>query len=149
GDMVDGRYVPGAGLVPLFRAVAEADRGEQGLTDQQVLDYVAERMQGLEAFFAGEFGAEWATQQPFVAHDPGFSYAIDPGSQRYAEFQNNSSWTDQELRYSINANALRASGGSVGQTEPTVIGRNIRLDARDDVGRLAPDLDIAYRDLLT
>src|SRR5690606_27240945 len=50
--------------------------------------------------------------------------------------------------YSINANALRASGGSVGQAEPTISGRNIRLDARDDIGRLAPDLDIAYQDLL-
>ncbi len=148
GQVVAGSFVPNASAIPLFRAIAEANLGAQGISDQQVLDYLRDRFAGIEDTFAAEFGVQWQTRPEFATHDSSFAYVIAPGSERHDALSRNAVWTAAQLRYSINANALRPSGGSVGDAEPTVSGRNIRLDARDDIGRLATDLDIDYASLL-
>ena len=147
GQLEGGTFVPDARAIALFRGLAEADKGETGLSDTQVRDYIVGRYTALEGFFADNLGAGWASQGEFQQYDAGFSFAVAAGSQQHADLSRNAVWTDAQLRYAINASALEPSGGGVGAAEPTVSGRNVHLQAATAIGRLARDLDIDYVNL--
>ncbi|WP_162433759.1 leukotoxin LktA family filamentous adhesin [Pseudoxanthomonas koreensis] len=144
GTVSGGAFVADAGAIALFRGLAEAAAGTTGLDDAQVGAYIAGRYQALVDYFDGVYGGGWQSLAEFAGYDAGFAYQVQAGSQQYADLSRNSVWTDEQLRYAINANALEPSGGTVGAASPTVSGRNITLLADTGIGRLASDLDLEY-----
>ncbi|MDR0182154.1 leukotoxin LktA family filamentous adhesin [Lysobacter arvi] len=146
GDVVDGQFVLDDARVALFRPQAEAAAGRAGLTDAEVRAYVASRYDSIALLFEQAYGGGWAQRAEFQSQAANYAYTVDTTSQLYTDLTRNAVWTQEQLRYAINANALQPSGGAVGETDPNVSGRNVQLDARD-VGRLASDLDVAYADL--
>lgn len=148
GTVSGGFYTVNESALALFRPLAEAAAGQQGLSDADVRSYVGGRYDDLASFFDANLGSGWQAGSSFAAFDATFAYRIDPASQQYAEISKNATWTRDQLKYSINANALEPSQGAVGSADPNVSGRNVTLVANAAVGRLAEDLDLAYVDLV-
>src|SRR5690606_34772987 len=133
----------------MFRAAASLAAGSATpVGDAQVQAYVNGRYQSLAGHFAELYGAGWAQEAIFATHDAGYAFSIDPASDLYASLAANARWTTEQLGNAINAGALEPEAPSIGTTDPTVIGRNITLTARDGIGQVADALEIAYGDFL-
>ena len=139
-------YVPDAKAIALYRASAEAAAGTT-LDDAGVSAWLASRFASFDAYFAEVYGADWKTRAPFTSFDNAYSY-VATAAQRNG-LQQNAIWTDNQLDYAFNNNALRPTTGSVGSSEPSIIGRNVTLTARDGIGRFAADQQIQQADLLS
>lgn len=146
GRVVDGEFRLDDARIALYRPQAEAAAGRMGLGDDEVRAYVASRYDSLALLFEQAYGNGWAQRSEFQQQVASYAYTVDTASQLYTDLTRNAVWTQEQLRYAINANALQPSGGAVGNTEPNVSGRNVALNARD-IGRLASDLDVGYADL--
>lgn len=146
GRMDGGEFRLDDASIALYRPQAEAAAGRRGLSDDEVRAYVASRYDTMVQLFEQAYGTGWAGLSEFQGPVASYAYTVDPASQLYTDLTKNAVWTQDQLRYAINANALQPSGGAVGNTEPNVSGRNVALNARD-IGRLASDLDVGYADL--
>ncbi len=146
GMVAASGYVPNAAAIALYRASAEAAAGTT-LDDAGVSAWLANRFAAFDGYFAEVYGADWKAQAPFATFDNKYSYVAST-AQRDA-LQQNAVWTDNQLDYAFNNNALRPTTGSVGNTEPSIIGRNVTLTARDGIGRFADDQQINQADLLS
>lgn len=144
GTVDNGAYTLNAGAIALFRPLAEAATGRTGLTDAEINAYAAGRYDDAGATFASAIGADWRSQSAFQTKQSNFAFTLDPTSTQYQDLARNATWTQGQLKYAINANALEPASGAVTQADPNVQGRNVTLVARDNVGRLAADRNIGY-----
>lgn len=157
GSVVDGRYVAGGTAINLFRAMAEAARGGS-LDDAGVSDYLAERFNRLGTVFTDAFGSGWQQEAIFAVFKAGYRYelAASAGDSAMVAARKaalldgmtaDSQWSQDQLRYVFNANALEPSTGSALNAEPVIIGRNVTLRARDDLGRLDKEYTVSLADV--
>ncbi len=157
GSVVDGRYVAGGNAINLFRSMAEAARGGS-LDDAGVSDYLAERFNRLGTVFTDAFGTGWQQEAIFASFNAGYRYELTASggdsamvAARKAALLDgmtaDSQWSQDQLRYVFNANALEPSTGSALNAEPVIIGRNVSLHARDDLGRLDKEYTVSLADV--
>lgn len=157
GSVVDGRYVAGGTAINLFRSMAEAARGAS-LDDAGVGDYLAERFNRLGTVFTDAFGTGWQQESLFASFNAGYRYELAASggdsamvAARKAALLDgmtaDSQWSQDQLRYVFNANALEPSTGSALNAEPVIIGRNVSLRARDDLGRLDKEYTVSLADV--
>ena len=157
GSVVDGRYLAGGTAINLFRSMAEAARGGS-LDDAGVSDYLAERFNRLGTVFTDAFGTGWPQEAIFASFNAGYRYELAASSGDSARvaarkatlldgMTADSQWSQDQLRYVFNANALEPSTGSALNAEPVIIGRNVSLRARDDLGRLDEEYTVSLADV--
>ncbi|MEK0265786.1 hypothetical protein QT383_05560 [Stenotrophomonas rhizophila] len=137
--------------------MAEAARGGS-LDDAGVSDYLAERFNRLGTVFTDAFGSGWQQEAIFASFNAGYRYELAASggdsamvAARKAALLDgmtaDSQWSQDQLRYVFNANALEPSTGSALNAEPVIIGRNVSLHARDDLGRLDKEYTVSLADV--
>jgi Ca2+-binding RTX toxin-like protein len=87
----------------------------------------------------------WRTEADFVTFNPSFSYTAT--ATQTTNLTQNSTWTEDELRYAINATALEPGGTSIAETTPNISGNNVTLHSTGSIGRLASPESISLSDL--
>ncbi|MGY0504251.1 leukotoxin LktA family filamentous adhesin [Luteimonas sp. e5] len=160
GTVVDGVYQPDGDAITLFRATAEAAGGEP-LDDAGVAAWLAGRYQQLTGeVFTEAFGENWANEAVFAAaFNPTYRYQLRDTSgdsaalaarktELVGSMSDDAVWTDAQLRYVLNANALEPSSGVSIDIDPVISGRNVTLVAKGDLGRLDKTFDLSLADLL-
>ncbi len=158
GSVSGGQFVAGSKAITLYRSMAEAAR-EQSLDDAGVAAYLAERYARLTVVFADAFGSTWEQETVFASgFDDAFRYELagNVGDSAqvaarkgalYDSLTNDSQWTRDQLQYVFNANALEPSSGSALNAEPVIMGRNITLRAKNNLGRLANEYTVSLADV--
>ncbi|KRG64873.1 hypothetical protein ABB26_05845 [Stenotrophomonas humi] len=158
GSVSDGQFVAGSNAITLYRSTAEAAKGMQ-LDDAGVAAYLAERYARLTEVFVDSFGTGWAQETAFAGgFNAGFRYELAGNAgdstqatarkaQLHDSLTSESQWTQDQLRYVFNANALEPSNGSALNAEPVIVGRNVTLRARDDLGRLDREYIVSLADV--
>ncbi|MGH8055241.1 MAG: leukotoxin LktA family filamentous adhesin [Stenotrophomonas sp.] len=158
GSVSGGQFVAGSNAINLYRSMAEAAK-ETSLDDAGVAAYLAERYARLTVVFADAFGAAWEQETVFASgFDASFRYELAGNTgdsaqaaarkgQLFSSLTDESKWTKDQLQYVFNANALEPSTGSALNAEPVIVGRNITLRAKDNLGRLANEYTVSLADV--
>ena len=141
GTVTGGVLTLNAGSLALFRGQAAASLGIDIslVTDEQVQTYANDTYQALGSYFTDNIAADWASHAEFTSFVSGFQYHAS--TDQVTALTANAEWQTGQLRYSINAIALQASGGiPVGTADPNVAGRDVTITATNGIGRLAESI---------
>ena len=79
-------------------------------TAAQVQSYTNSCFQQVVAFFNANLPAGWMDQPDFQAYNPNYNYQATP--DEVAALTQNSTWTEDQLIYTLNENALQEAGSS-------------------------------------
>ena len=88
------------------------------------------------SFFNANLPAGWMGQLDFQAYNPLYNYQATPG--QVAALTQNSTWTEDQLIYTLNQNALQGAGSSSSPTTANIIGGTVTLTAGAGIGANEP-----------
>lgn len=155
GKVINSRFVLNANALALYWPLAAADHGldPAGAVDPATTQaYVAARYDAIVDNFNKYIGTGWQSAAAFKnrsAADPSFAFVLDSQSDVYKQLTQDSTWTDGQLKYAINAAALSVpTGGQVGSATPNISARNLTVVAGGgSIGRTGSPLPIDYAEL--
>ena len=132
GTVSDGTVTLNAAGLAIFGPQTAAALNIQDPTDDQIQAYANAAYQNLVA--------DW---QKF---NPNYNYVATPYQTQ--NLTKNSVWTEDELRYAVNATGLGLSSGvPVGSANPNISGRTVVLSSSSSMGRLASAIDVPLADM--
>ena len=110
GGIAGGAYSLNPDAVSVYSAQAAAALGMTTPTAAQVQSYTNSCFQQVVSFFNANLPAGWMGELDFQAYNPLYNYQATPG--QVAALTRNSTWTEDELIYTLNQNALQEAGSS-------------------------------------
>ena len=132
GGIAGGAYSLNPDAVSVYSAQAAAALGMTTPTAAQVQSYTNSCFQQVVSFFNANLPAGWMGELDFQAYNPLYNYQATPG--QVAALTRNSTWTEDELIYTLNQNALQEAGSSSAPTTANIIGGTVTLTARAEIG---------------
>lgn len=146
GSVQSGEFQLSQAGKALYRPMVALKLGIANPTDAQVASYAGDRYSALVTAFTTDVGNNWHNQSAFQAYNASFSYTAT--AAQVATLSQDAVWTEAELLYAINQNAIDGSASSaIGSSEPNISGRNVSLQVAGNVGQLADSLNVSIDEL--
>ncbi len=146
GSVQNGEFQLSQAGKALYRPMVALKLGIANPTDAQVASQAGDRYSALTSAFTTDVGSNWHNQSAFQAYNASFSYTAT--AAQVATLSQDAVWTEAELLYAINQNAIDGSASSaIGSSEPSISGRNVALQVAGNVGQLADSLNVSIDDL--
>ena len=110
-------------------------------TDAEIQTYANSQYQSYVAFFNQNLGSNWTSSADFQTFNPDFSYQAT--ATQIANFENNATWTTDELTYTVAEVAVDPESGTpVGILTPNIAGTNVTLITGGSIGQISSTINI-------
>ncbi|MGA7499958.1 MAG: hypothetical protein WBX00_24775 [Isosphaeraceae bacterium] len=133
GGIAGGAYNLNPDALSAYSAQAAAVLGITTTpTAAQVQSYTNSCLQQVVSFFDANLPTGWMDQLDFQAYNPLYDYQATPN--QVAALTQNSTWTEDQLIYTLDENALQEAGSSSAPPAANIIGGTVTLTAGAGIG---------------